>query len=155
MREDPNSLTAHAMIAVADAAAAAIRTHGAAAYPLECCGALIGSAEPTTPRAITEAWPIENVAAVARERRFTIGPDDYRQAEARAAASGAALLGFYHSHPDGPARPSGEDLDRAWPNLDYIILSVQRGRPAELSCWRLRDDRSGFDREDITWPIVF
>ena len=155
MREGPNSPTAHAMITVADAAATAIRIHGAAAYPQECCGALIGSAEPTAPRAITEAWPIENVAAVARERRFTIGPDDYRQAEARAAASGAALLGFYHSHPDGPARPSGEDLDRAWPNLDYIILSVQRGRPAELSCWRLRDDRSGFDREDITWPIAF
>jgi proteasome lid subunit RPN8/RPN11 len=155
MREDANNLTAHAMITVADAAAAAIRTHGAAAYPLECCGALIGSAEPAARRAITEAWPIENVAAVARERRFTIGPGDYRQAEARAAASGAALLGFYHSHPDAPARPSGEDLDRAWPNLDYIILSVQRGRPAELSCWRLRDDRSGFDREDITWPIAF
>lgn len=155
MREGPNSPTAHAMITVADAAATAIRIHGAAAYPQECCGALIGSAEPTAPRAITEAWPIENVAAVARERRFTIGPDDYRQAEARAAALGAALLGFYHSHPDGPARPSGEDLDRAWPNLDYIILSVQRGRPAELSCWRLRDDRSGFDREDITWPIAF
>jgi proteasome lid subunit RPN8/RPN11 len=155
MRQDANNLTAHAMITVADAAAAAIRTHGAAAYPLECCGALIGSAEPAARRAITEAWPIENVAAVARERRFTIGPGDYRQAEARAAASGAALLGFYHSHPDAPARPSGEDLDRAWPNLDYIILSVQRGRPAELSCWRLRDDRSGFDREDITWPIAF
>jgi proteasome lid subunit RPN8/RPN11 len=53
------------------------------------------------------------------------------------------------------AHPSGEDLDRAWPVLDFIILSVQRGRPAELSCWRPRDDRSGFDREDITWPIGY
>ena len=155
MKEHADSLAARAMITVAAEAAAAIRNHGAAAYPLECCGALIGSADPTARRVITEAWPIENVAAVARERRFTIGPEDYRRAEARAAASGAALLGFYHSHPDAPARPSGEDLDRAWPNLDYIILSVQRGRPADLSCWRLRDDRSGFDREDITWPIAY
>ena len=155
MKEHADRLAAHAMITVAAQAAAAIRIHGATENPLECCGALIGSAEPAARRAITEAWPLENVAAVARERRFTIDPDDYRQAEARAAASGAALLGFYHSHPDAPARPSGEDLDRAWPNLDYIILSVQRGRPAELSCWRLRDDRSGFDREDITWPIAF
>ena len=53
------------------------------------------------------------------------------------------------------ARLSCEDLDRACSNLDFIILSVQRGRPAELSCWRPRDDRSGFDREDITWPIAF
>lgn len=47
----------------------------------------------------------------------------------------------------------GEDLDRACSNLDFNILCVQRGRPAEL--WRPRDDRSGFDREDITWPIAF
>jgi hypothetical protein len=53
------------------------------------------------------------------------------------------------------ARLSCEDLDRACSNLDFIILSVQRGRPAELSGWRQRDDRSGFDREDITWPIAF
>ena len=155
MKGHADSLAARGMITVAARAAAAIRTHGATEYPLECCGALIGSVEPEAGRTITEAWPLENVAAVARERRFTIGPDDYRHAETRAAASGAALLGFYHSHPDAPARPSGEDLDRAWPNLDYVILSVQRGRPAELSCWRLRDDRSGFDREDITWPIAF
>ena len=52
------------------------------------------------------------------------------------------------------ARLSFEDLDRVCSNLDFTILSVQRGRPAELS-WRPRDDRSGFDREDITWPIAF
>lgn len=133
-------------------AVAAIREHGAAAYPQECCGALIGSEDPAA-RAITEAWPLDNVATIARERRFTISPDDYRRAEARAAERGSALIGFYHSHPDAPARPSGEDLAQAWPNLDYIIISVQRGRPADISCWRLRDDRSGFDREDMTWPI--
>jgi proteasome lid subunit RPN8/RPN11 len=133
-------------------AVAAIREHGAAAYPQECCGALIGSDEPSA-RAVTEAWPLDNVATIARERRFTISPDDYRRAEARAAERGAAIIGFYHSHPDAPARPSGEDLAQAWPNLDYIIISVQRGRPADISCWRLRDDRSGFDREDMTWPI--
>ena len=60
MKEHPDSLAAHAMITVAAEAAAAIRTHGAATYPLECCGALIGSAEPTARRAITEAWPLDN-----------------------------------------------------------------------------------------------
>jgi len=133
------------------AALTAIRAHGAAAYPQECCGALIGSESAV--HDVREAWPIENVAASARERRFTISAEDYRRAEARAAARGSALLGFYHSHPDAPARPSGEDLARAWPNLDYIIISVRRGRPADISCWRLRDDRSGFEREDMTWPI--
>jgi proteasome lid subunit RPN8/RPN11 len=126
---------------LATAALTAIRTHGTAAYPQECCGALIGSEDAV--HDVREAWPIENVAA----------SEDYRRAEARAAECGSALLGFYHSHPDAPARPSGEDLAQAWPNLDYIIISVRHGRPADISCWRLRDDRSGFDREDMTWPI--
>lgn len=134
-------------------AVVAIRKHGAAGYPFECCGALIGS-ETAGERRISEAWPLTNTATAIPERRFTIAPDDYRRAEARAAASGAALLGFYHSHPDAPARPSLEDLAQAWPNLDYIIVSIVRGQAGELSCWRLREDRSGFDREDMTWPIA-
>ena len=140
------------MTTLTEAVVSAIRAHGAAAYPLECCGALIGSEE-TDVHAVREAWPLDNVATTARERRFTISPEDYRRAEARASELGSALLGFYHSHPDAPARPSGEDLAQAWPNLDYVIISVQRGRPADISCWRLRADRSGFEREDMTWPI--
>lgn len=140
------------MTSLAEAAVSAIRAHGAAAYPQECCGALIGSEAPAV-HDVREAWPLDNVAAAARERRFTISAEDYRRAEARAAERGSALLGFYHSHPDAPARPSSEDLAQAWPNLDYIIVSVQQGRPAEISCWRLRADRSRFDREDLTWPI--
>jgi proteasome lid subunit RPN8/RPN11 len=135
-----------------EAVVTAIRAHGVATYPLECCGALIGT-EADAAHTVIEAWPLDNVATIARERRFTISPEDYRRAEARARERGAALIGFYHSHPDAPARPSGEDLAQAWPNLDYIIISVQRGRPADMACWRLRDDRSGFEREDMTWPI--
>jgi proteasome lid subunit RPN8/RPN11 len=134
---------------------AVIRAHGVAGYPFECCGALIGRETSAGERRVIEAWPLTNNAAATPERRFTIAPDDYRRAEARAAASGGALLGFYHSHPDAPARPSLEDLAQAWPNLDYIIVSIVRGQAGEISCWRLREDRSGFDREDITWPIEF
>jgi len=139
------------MIALATAAVAAIRKHGAAGYPLECCGALIGSEVGLHQRRVSEAWPLMNAATATPERRFSVAPQDYRRAEARAAASGAALLGFYHSHPDAPARPSSEDLAHAWPNLDYVIVTIERGQPGEMSCWRLREDRSGFDREDITW----
>lgn len=142
------------MIALAAEALDAIRRHGATGYPMECCGALIGSLGPGGDRRVDEAWPLANADAADPGRRFTVAPEDYRRAEARAAASGSALLGFYHSHPDAAARPSLEDLAHAWPNLDYIIVSVVRGRPEEISCWRLREDRSGFDREEITWPIA-
>ena len=43
---------------------------------------------------------------------------------------GGELLGFYHSHPDHPARPSQYDLDHAWPTFAYIIVAVAAGSAA-------------------------
>ena len=40
-----------------------------------------------------------------------------------AAELGGELLGFYHSHPDHPARPSQYDLDHAWPTFAYVIVA--------------------------------
>ena len=76
-------------------------------------------------------------------------PQDYREAEKRATELGADLLGFYHSHPDHPARPSQYDLDHAWPFFSYIIVSVRAAPPEDMTSWRLRDDRSAFDPEDL------
>jgi proteasome lid subunit RPN8/RPN11 len=121
-------------------AEAEIRRHGTETYPNECCGALIASGG-----TIVEAFPLPNTTAEGPRRRFLIGPNDYRLAEARAQARGGALAGFYHSHPDHPARPSETDLAQAWPNLTYIIVAVRDGRPEDLRFWRLREDRSGFE----------
>jgi proteasome lid subunit RPN8/RPN11 len=79
-----------------------------------------------------------------------VRPDDYRQAERQAREAGGDLLGFYHSHPDHPARPSQYDLDHAWPSFSYVIVSVQNGEPTDMTSWRLREDRSVFDQETLT-----
>ena len=63
---------------------------------------------------------------------------------------GAELLGFYHSHPDHPARPSQYDLDHAWPFFSYVIVSVRGGTAEDMTSWRLREDRSAFDQESLT-----
>ena len=59
------------------------------------------------------------------------------------------VLGIYHSHPDVAARPSQFDLDHAWPDFSYLIVSVVKGKAVESNSWRLRDDRSAFDQEAI------
>jgi cysteine synthase B len=122
-----------------------IRRHGERMYPDECCGALIG------PRAgeAGEAFALSNTTDGERRRRFLVGPGEYREAEARAAATHRELVGFYHSHPDHPAVPSAFDLEHAWPNLSYVIVSVRNGRSVEARSWRLRADRSGFDEEQL------
>jgi len=124
---------------------AAIRAHAERIYPEECCGALIGP----TRGSITHTLELDNTSTDAKLRRFLVGPDAYRRAEKHAAALGRDLLGFYHSHPDHPAVPSAFDLEHAWPNLSYLIVSVRDGQAAEARSWRLRADRSGYDEEPL------
>lgn len=124
--------------------AEAIRRHGAETYPNECCGALIGR-----DGAVSHASALPNTTEEGPRRRFRVRPEDYRDAERRAAEQGAELLGFYHSHPDHPARPSQYDLDHAWPFFSYVIVSVRAGVPQDMTSWRLREDRSVFDQEEL------
>lgn len=128
-------------------ALASIREHGAETFPDECCGALIEAGG-----VVVEALKMENTTSSGAARRFRIGPDGYRQADKRARDRGGSLVGFYHSHPNEPARPSAYDLEHAWPNLTYVIISVRAGTPADITVWHLRDDRSGFDEGELRWP---
>jgi proteasome lid subunit RPN8/RPN11 len=123
---------------------AAIRAHGAETYPNECCGALIGR-----DGVVTEVYGLPNTTEEGPRRRFMVQPGDYREAEKRASAAGGDLLGFYHSHPDHPARPSQYDLDHAWPFLSYIIVAVASGVPGDMTSWRLKENRSAFESEEL------
>ena len=123
----------------------AIRAHGAETYPNECCGALIGR-----DGVVTATYALPNTTEEGPRRRFLVRPQDYREAEKQASELGGELLGFYHSHPDHPARPSQYDLDHAWPSFSYIIVSVQAGKPTDMTSWRLQEDRSAFDQEELT-----
>ena len=124
---------------------AAIRSHGRETFPHECCGAMLGR-----DGLVSEAFRLPNTTEEGPRRRFLVRPDDYRVAEQRARELGLDLLGFYHSHPDHPARPSQYDLDHAWPFFSYVIVSVMAGEDKLMTSWRLKDDRSEFDEEEIT-----
>lgn len=131
---------------LAPGTAEAIRGHGRETYPHECCGALLGRG-----RVVEAAHPLPNTTSEGPRRRFLVRPDDYRDAERQAARRGADLLGFYHSHPDHPARPSQYDLDHAWPVFSYVIVSVMNGEADAVTSWRLRDDRTAFDEEPLEY----
>lgn len=124
--------------------AEAIRAHGVETYPNECCGALYGR-----DGVVTATYALPNTTEEGPRRRFLVRPQDYREAEQRAAQAGGELLGFYHSHPDHPAKPSQYDLDHAWPFFSYVIVSVRDGVSEDMTSWRLREDRSGFDQEEL------
>jgi proteasome lid subunit RPN8/RPN11 len=127
----------------------AIARHGEATYPDECCGILLGR-ETDGARVVARLLQIDNQwDAVERRRRFLIQPDDLLRAERAARRDGLDVLGFYHSHPDAPARPSEFDREHAWPWYTYLIASVEQGRYATLTGWQLKDDRTGYEQIDI------
>ncbi len=125
--------------------ASAIRAHGRETYPHECCGALVGR-----DKDVTSTVPLPNITDEGPRRRFRVSDLDYLRVERAADAAGAQLLGFYHSHPDHPARPSQYDLDHALPSFSYIIVSVLAGVAGDMRSWKLRDDRSAFDEEALS-----
>lgn len=138
-----------------------IRAHGAETYPHECCGALLGRDSAavaagdsdenglTPPREILALFPLVNRRDDSPRNRFSVTADDVRAADSAAQKQGLEVVGWYHSHPDHPARPSQYDRDHAWPWYSYVIVSVQQGSPQDMTSWRLNDDRAEFSPEGI------
>ena len=130
-----------------------IREHGARGYPHEVCGALLGrelrgDGEGSV-REVTAVLPLENRRDDSPRNRFAVTPEDVLRAERAAAERSLELVGWYHTHPDHPARPSEFDREHAWPWYSYVILGVEASRPGEMTSWRLADDRSGYAAESI------
>ncbi len=125
-----------------------IHQHGARDYPNECCGALLGREEGTD-RVVLGLVPLVNRRTDSPQNRFSVTSEDVLLAEKGASAKGWDLIGWYHSHPDSPARPSEFDREHAWPWYSYIIFQVANREPREMRCWRLDDDRSKYTEEGI------
>lgn len=122
----------------------AINRHAEAVYPDECCGVMLGK-QRDGQRVIVELIEIENEwDAEERRRRFLITPQQMLRVEREARARDLDVLGFYHSHPDAPARPSEFDREHAWPFYSYLIAGVANGTAVELTGWQLHDDRGGY-----------
>jgi proteasome lid subunit RPN8/RPN11 len=129
---------------------AALTRHVERTYPHEGGGLLIGRTDEQGRKVMTEIKPFENQRAIEdQHNRILITDQMYREGEAYADGKGLLLVGFFHSHPDHPARPSEFDREHALPWWSYVIVSVQQGRSAEVLSWQLREDRSGFDGEEI------
>ena len=122
--------------------------HAAATYPDECCGVLIGriSDDSTVVERLLSA---DNERGDSRHNRYLINPETVLAAHKEARALGLDVVGYYHSHPDHPARPSEFDREHAWPGGSYLIVSVEKGTVADSRSWRLTDDREKFDEEEI------
>lgn len=129
---------------------AQIHAHGEASYPDEGAGFLLGY-DDGDQRHVAQIFITENAREdEARHNRYLVSPNEYLQAEIAAELMGLNLIGVFHSHPDHPNEPSEFDREWAQPFFSYIITSVNDGKAVESRSWRLVEDRSKFEEEDIT-----
>ena len=126
-----------------------IEAHGERTYPYECGGMLIGKFE-NGEKSVVELLPMENaMSETEQHNRVLILPKDVLRAERYARERRLDVVGYYHSHPDHPAIPSQFDLDHALPVWSYVIVSVEKGKAAQVRSWEMENDRSKFNAEEI------
>jgi proteasome lid subunit RPN8/RPN11 len=122
-----------------------INEHVEKAYPGEGAGFLLG-----LDGDLKDILPLDNAREEeARHNRFLLTPEDYMQAEMKAMELGVDLIGVFHSHPDCPNVPSEYDREWAQPFFSYIITRVDEGKVVSHRSWRLVEDRSKYDEEEI------
>ena len=128
-----------------------IQAHGAAAYPYEGCGLLLGTAV-NNKNIVVAIRPMRNVWPEQEEKRerFRIDEREWARVELEALAEGLDVIGVFHSHPNHPPIASPRDLTwAAWAGYSYLITEIRQGKAQDGRSWQLLPDRSGFVEEEI------
>ena len=134
------------MLAVSNDLIEKINKHVEEAYPEEGAGFLVG-----VEGEVQKILPLGNAREdEARHNRFLITPEEYLKAELTADKLGLSLIGVFHSHPDCPNIPSEYDREWAQPFFSYIITRVDKGKAVSHRSWRLIEDRSKYEEEEIS-----
>lgn len=116
----------------------ALVVHAREGAPEEVCGVLGGS--DGNPARVTRVERVPNVAARPRTR-YELDPEAQFAALRTVEDDGDDVVGFYHSHPTGPAGPSPTDEARAtWPDAVYCIVSLAEREP-RIGAWRWTGER--------------
>lgn len=128
-----------------------IRWEAERSYPHECCGILLGNLL-NKERVVTLTVPCENARMDAPGNRYSIHPEQVIAALKLARSRAESIIGFYHSHPDHPAKWSSTDLEEAhWFDCSYMIVSVEGGRASVTSSFVLTgsEEEKRFQAEQI------
>ena len=124
-----------------------IRRHGEAAYPAECCGVLIGREEGDA-KVVVRLEPAVN-RRTDDPHRYLIAPEDLLRLERTLRGTGENIVGYYHSHPDHPARPSAFDTEHAWPWYSFLIVRIDCAQGADMASWVLDEARPVMHSESL------
>jgi proteasome lid subunit RPN8/RPN11 len=106
-----------------------------AAFPGECCGLIEGVRRVDRFQA-TGLHPARNRADA--EDRFALDAADHIAAQKAARINGHALIGCYHSHPNGKPEPSSGDRDGANEEGFLWLIAATDEVQCRLACFVYR-----------------
>jgi len=129
---------------------ATVLAHALEGYPFEVCGVFVG---PANGRRVQRVVRVPNREQESPRVRYEIAPEDLLRIQKDARTNGDEILGFYHSHPDHPARPSETDRRVAAEGLSdgvvHLVVGVEGGARATPAAWVFRDALAGFEPEPL------
>lgn len=129
-----------------------LRRHGEEIYPHECCGVLLGQIDGEGVKVVQAIVRCENQRSDSLHNRYGIDSRELVRIQREAREHAQDIIGFYHSHPDHPARWSQTDLAEAhWTGCSYVITSVSNGNTTETNSFNLGggDENNYFEDEEI------
>jgi proteasome lid subunit RPN8/RPN11 len=128
----------------------AMLAHARSGYPNEVCGVLLGSGGEGA-RRVDEVVAVANRETEAPRVRYQIADEDLIRIQREARDQGREIVGYYHSHPDHPARPSETDRRIAAEGISdgviHVVVGVERGEKATPTAWVFRHAAQAFDEE--------
>jgi proteasome lid subunit RPN8/RPN11 len=133
------------MLKISSSSYESLRRHGEETYPHECCGVLLGRFEGDGSKTVARVSRAGNTRDDSPHNRYNIDPKELVRIQREGRERGEDIVGFYHSHPDHPAKWSSTDLAEAhWFGCSYVITSVEKGKAAVTNAFEL----AGFDEDD-------
>jgi proteasome lid subunit RPN8/RPN11 len=124
--------------------------HARAAYPDECCGAMLGSVDGEE-KTVRQAIPMENAHRGPQGSRYELRPEDLLAADREARRQGLDLVGIFHSHPDCDAYFSETDLKNSCPWYSFVVLSIRNGAFDHANSFLPNADQTAADKEALLY----
>jgi proteasome lid subunit RPN8/RPN11 len=125
--------------------------HARGGYPFEACGVFLGRPVGSGPARVEDVVPVVNRETEKPRVRYAIAPEDLIRIDHEARPRGLEILGYFHSHPDHPPRPSETDRLRAAESLSdgviHVVVGVENGERARPTAWVFRDAAQAFEEE--------
>ena len=144
------------MLRISQSALGELRRHGEETYPNECCGVLVGKLEGEA-RRVSSVARCANTRSDSPQNRYNIDPKELIRIQRQARERGEDVVGFYHSHPDHPARWSATDLAEAhWIGCSYVSTASEGGVAGRTCSFALggtgEEDKCFLDEEIEPFP---